>query len=393
VVTSYYHYKKHCFLNDDIIKMKLNNIAGEWINLLIINEKSRNIIFAGIISILFISLILFSTLSRAEEPEELELADVIERAFTESHALKMERIRLDNSRISHKRTMADADTKSAKIRAERSINRAENQFAEKENEVIIDTVERYFDFIIDEMRKEVEKLDFELEEMDFSQTQTRYDLGQVGELNFRRQQINFDLDEFNFKRSMENYEENVQEFLIDFAYEENIELITFPPEIPDLPDENEFKEKMMDNSFQLYSLDIDIKLAEMDLDREKALDSPELDIKEAENDLKLLELEKEEAVKNLESSARGQYLSIEQDKKNVEVNRERLEQAEKSYEIAQEQKEMGIIKRSDLLEERKQLRNAEISYYQSRLDYYISYLELKESMGYELEGLIDGLEN
>ena len=393
MVTSYYHYKKHCFLNDDIIKMKLNNIAGEWINLLIINEKSRNIIFAGIISILFISLILFSTLSRAEEPEELELADVIERAFTESHALKMERIRLDNSRISHKRTMADADTKSAKIRAERSINRAENQFAEKENEVIIDTVERYFDFIIDEMRKEVEKLDFELEEMDFSQTQTRYDLGQVGELNFRRQQINFDLDEFNFKRSMENYEENVQEFLIDFAYEENIELITFPPETPELPDKDEFKEKMMDNSFRLYSLEIDIKLAEMDLDREKALDSPELDIKQAENDLKLLELEKEEVLKNLESSARGQYLSIEHDKKNVKVNRERLEQAEKSYEIAQEQREMGIIKRSDLLEERKQLRNAEISYYQSRLDYYTAYLELKKSMGYDLEGLIDGLEN
>jgi len=346
---------------------------------------------SGALILLILFLILGSRGQAA--PEELSVSQAVEMALENNLDLLIARSELDNSRIIYQKNKADimrTGSRYAELQNDLTLLQAEDRFKQTENQVVRDTIDRYFRLILGEKEIRSKEETLALEKRRLEEMEQQVATGHRGQLDLMRQQGIYNRAAFDLEESRQDLLDDQEEFqyrlglgnmpLLDDEALLQVQIIEV--------DREKFIEEGLAASIDIQIRDKQYLLAEMDLKRALEADTPSLDLQEKENSLEIAALEIIKAEQGGRHRLQRTFNNLTRVFNNLELARESLQETEESHSIILRQEEAGLITSRDLLASRINLMDSERSYLAALNTYLLGALDIKEARGHSLKEVL-----
>lgn len=342
-----------------------------------------------------LTLILVVTVSGITYAENgLPLEKVINLADENDTDLKISELELDNARLNYEMNRAQnirTESRYQELSTELAYNQKKEEDRQTRKEIYIGLIRDYHNLI--ELNKEIEiaNKEKELARKKLEDKALEIEQGLSSRIELLQQQIAFNNAEFDLNSLESELEEAERQFKSRLNLDELPELTSRIQAVGslNLQSRQEIVAKALEGSFQLEAARINRDLSEIDVKRAEATEIPELELEENRNNLELAELEIIQVREDVEEQALDQYYQVEQSYSQIELAAGNLEQAQEHRRITNEQREAGLVSASALEEAELEYLQAELNLETSRFSYLISYFNLQNMIGVELEVLLD----
>ncbi|MBF8437807.1 TolC family protein [Halanaerobiaceae bacterium Z-7014] len=346
--------------------------------------------FSGVIIILFFVLMISGS-SYAESG--LALEEVIELANENDIDLEISGLELDNARLNYEMSRARnlrTESRYQELSAELAYNQAQEENRQTRTGIYIGLINDYHNIV--ELNKE---LDIAVKEKELARKrledkELEVEQGLSSRIELLQQQIAFNNTEFDLISLEAELDQAERQFRtrLDLDHLPELSSRIQPVGRLDLPPRSDIVEEAIEESFQLEAARINRELSEIDLRRAEAVQTPDLELQEHRNQLKLAGLEIIQVEERVEEEALDQYHQVEQSYRQIELAVDNLEQAAEHWRITREQREAGLVSASALEEAELEHLQAELNLDLSRFAYLINYFDLQNMIGVELEVLL-----
>ncbi|MFN2362759.1 MAG: TolC family protein [Halarsenatibacteraceae bacterium] len=324
----------------------------------------------------------------------LSLEEVINLADENDTDLKISELELDNARLNYEMNRAQnirTESRYQELSTEMAYNQKKEEDRQTRTEIYIGLIRDYHNLIelnqeIDIANKEKELIRNKLEDKELEVEQ-----GLSSRIELLQQQIAFNNAEFDLRSLESELEQAERQFKFRLDLDELPELTSRIQAVGslNLQPRQEIVDRALEESFQLEAARINRDLSEIDVKRAEATEIPELELEKNKNNLELAELEITQVKEDVEEQALDQYHQVEQSYSQIELAAGNLEQALEHRRITKEQRDAGLVSASALEEAELEYLQAELNLDTSRFSYLISYFNLQNMIGVELEVLLD----
>ncbi|MFW5993590.1 MAG: TolC family protein [Halanaerobiaceae bacterium] len=349
--------------------------------------------FIGLILILALGLIVTG---RVNAENGLTLEEVIRLANENDTDLKITVLELDNARLNYEMNRAQnirTESRYQELSTEMAYNQKKEEDRQTRTDIYIELIRDYHN--ITELNQEI---DIAIKEKDLASKkledkELEVEQGLSSRIELLQQQIAFNNAEFDLSSLESELEQAERQFKFQLNLNDLPELTSRIQAVGslDLQSRQEMVDKALEESFQLEAARIKRDLSEIDVKRAEATEIPELELEENRNNLELAELEIIQVKESVEEQALDQYHQVEQFYRQIELAAGNLEQAQEHQRITKEQREAGLVSASALEEAELEYLQAELNLDTARFSYLISYFNLQNMVGVELEVLLDGI--
>lgn len=320
----------------------------------------------------------------------LTLNEAVEQGLEETIDLKIARLSLENARLDYEKTRASnllAESKQMELQGEYLLFQAQENFTQTQNLIIISVVQQFYQLYQGKHNLLIKEKELHLQERLLKEVEAQFASGHKGSLDLLQQQTSHDNAIIALEQARNDYRQLEREFLNKLALEGPVEL-TLPSPLADWPiTEEEALETALANSKAMELQDLQLEMAQWELEKARVSSTPSLEIKKLENNVSLAHLRKSKEQEQLLQSVTRDFFLHAQGKRNINLARQSLEQAQRNYDIIISQKEVGLVTENERLQAAIALLQAEQGLMNTKSAYHISRYQLQHSMGLELEGL------
>lgn len=333
-----------------------------------------------------------SFLTYAQENVVVDLNTAIKKIVENDLDYKIATANHEKTRLEYEKRKANylfQQSRYNELEIESSINSAENTYRNAKEQLINSIITEYTDLYLAALELEIKKINFQLAEIRLQEAEAQYEIGDIGSIALLDQENSYNDILFNLEEARDDFQQNMKEFasklsldgkkieFVDLSYSNEWQVI-----------EEEVVEAVLENSFQLYSREIQLTLAEIDLERAEVT-AAELDKKIKEKSVEIARFELEKTRDELVENARQAYYQYKQAVKRIGLNKERLRSAEEKYRLREEQFNVGLITRIEVLEYKASMLQAKYNYLSAVGNYYLTERNLKKDMGLKTEVFIN----
>lgn len=340
-----------------------------------------------IISIFAIIMLLFGGVVSALE---LSFADAVRLTNENNIALRIAELNLQIAELDFNRSIASnlmTDSQYAKLQAEYNLARAKNTYQTSKDSNFLDIFRNYTDVLSAQKNLDIRYYETIIAEHNYKIVQEKVRIGDASKLD--------DLRETNRLESAQRGEENAKNSLddsirslkrlINLSQTEELSLITefaLPEFAMDL---EECISIALENSFDVWDRESTLNLQEMQLQKSRIDGTPPIDITRAELNLEITRLNYERAQEDLVERVTSSLNTLDQNRARYASAARELEISQDSYKINEQQMKIGLITEIQLLDAKLALLRAESSLEDARVAYIVSYIQLKQLLGLDVE--------
>ncbi|MGM0420879.1 MAG: TolC family protein [Bacillota bacterium] len=330
----------------------------------------------------------------AAQSNGLSLQEARELAEANDIEFQIAEVTLDNARLRYEMNLARnlrSESRYQELSAELAYNRAQENNRQTRVSIYLGLINDYQNIVNLDQELDIARRERDLASREVENTQQEVEQGLSSRIELLQQQIAYNNAAFDVITLEADLEQQARVFSASLGLEELPELTSKVQPVGQLemPSTQEAVAAALSESFQVEAAEIEKDLAEIDLARAEAVETPDLELKELENSLELTELELTQVGEDVEETALERYHQVEQSYRQVELARDNLEQAEEHRRITREQRQAGLVSASALEEAEVEYHQAGLRLDEARTNYLLAYFELQNMLGVELEVLLD----
>ena len=343
-----------------------------------------------------VSLVLVLLLNGMAMAEEtlIDINRAIELSQQENIELAMAGLELANAELDYqKNKLSNLATASrvVELQGELAIIKARENYRQIKNKVIIETIGQFLQLIQLDREIAISEEEVELQKRKLQGVEAQVEVGYRGLLELFEQQREYQKALVALEKALDDLQQQLKELRMAICLEPEEEIVLPDLEEPMIWEAEEGRsiELALENNALIGIRERQITLASANLNRASVVDTPKLELKKLANDLELAKFNLVLEKQRLETAVQKNYYRYKQAIKNMDITRKAKKQALENLKIIREQETAGLVTKNDLLEGRVSLLKAEKAHLAAIINYYISQLQLKETMGIELEVVID----
>ena len=338
-------------------------------------------------------ILLVSTGTAAAE-DKLEISEAVNLVLEENIELKIARLELENAKLDYQKSQAEnlaTESQSSKLEAELSLLQARDAYYNNQAQLLQEVLNKYTTALLAQKNVIVKQKKTELEDLRLDKVKQKLEQGHVNDLEVIEQTNDYREAEMNLVEAKDDYQEAIRELktLINASKTTKLELQNLELNSRWQISQNQVVETGFENNLELQVQAKNIKVLKQNLTKNKQASTPSLDLKKAENKLKMARLTQENLKKDLENQLYAAYQDFTQVKDRLDLRKNNLEASRANYNQLTKKHQQGLASQEELLAAEEQLITAEYNYQQAVVNYYKEQLELKVAMQLEVEGLID----
>lgn len=319
---------------------------------------------------------------------ELTLADAIRLAFAYDVDHEIAGLNWENARIDNMIARASGPVSPyEQLQRDLQERRAENNYVSSRKSLVMNVVQEYFDLQQAATQVEVARrqADIAARELDVVREMVR--IGErhpQDELREQNRVTSAQMSAETAARTLRNREEALRHRL---GLPDSVQLILVDePEV--IPFDWTLEETLayaLEHNFSVWEREMNVRIAQMDLEALKVQDPAPLQLEKAENSLRITELNALQAERNFYNSVASSYHGLMDAARRLESAEIDYELAQAAFAVAQRQYEVGLTTETDW--ERAQLDqiNALQSYRDALVSYVRTRLDLLNLIGHPLE--------
>jgi len=327
--------------------------------------------------------------SGLKEKKVLTINEVLKKAQENNLDLKKASLTLDNARIAYEKAKANVLQSQSKIdekQAELNWQQAQNTFEKSKNGIEIEIISlynncKYLIFLLPLKKRRVE-----LAQNNLNRVKEKVKMGTAGELEKLAAEINLEISQQQLKNTQQQLE----------IAQENFSLATGIENILEFNLTSQFEKSPMEESVDTYITTAlekrkeiqfarkNVEIATDRLEQLKMTDSPLLDITKTNNDLKLLRITLKLLEESIKNEVRQKYQQLESLNIQLQLLSLKLDQARRNFENANKQFQAGLITKDELSSKEVSFQESYLELQKTKGSHYIAYLNLKISVGEEL---------
>ncbi|MGM0603398.1 MAG: TolC family protein [Bacillota bacterium] len=344
--------------------------------------------------VIFFMIFIFLTAPQLLAEEiELDLKKSISLAEERNNALKTAELSLKKSELDYKKMKAENrlnQHQSAELEAEKSFINAQKYYSSSRAEIIKEIITQYLTLLLNQKEIKAQELTAAAEERLYNEMQRRFELADVNRIDLLEQQTTFRDEEMKLENLKDNYQQN----LVDFKNNLKLENSALSLEEIETAQYWDITEKYavdtaLQNNFDLKTAEIDIRLAEISR-KIKKIDAPEIDIKIADIILAEAEIKKEDIIDELTRQVKSAYLTLEQKKNRISLEKERLDKTRSEFKQVKREFELGSAARTAVLQYEAEFFRQQYNYQNAILSYCLAAEELADLLNLEPGVMING---
>ena len=332
----------------------------------------------------------------AEETEEEQLSLEEALLLMEEHStdLKIAELELSNAGVEYDKAQAElirTESRLQELSAELEYKQARQQYRSSLLGIYLEFMNDYQELQNLERELEIAEEEVDLDRRKLEEVEDEVEAGYEPLIELLRQQLELNNSLFERDETEADLEKKRRDFRskLELEYIPNLTSELVGLEEMHIPGRQEAVDMGLDHSYTLEIAGLSEELARVELERAEISDSPSLEILELENNLELAELEVDQVREEVEEDVLDQLHQVNQAGRQVELAGDNLEQAEEHLRITREQREAGLISRSELDEARLERNRTELEEQQALTSYMAAYFELREMLGTDLEVIRD----
>lgn len=370
-------------------------MLGKHVGAVRMGRLGRILLF-GIVSMLACSLLLTATggtLKASGDGSvvggtvELTVADAIRLAFEYDVEHEIARLNWDNARIDNLIARASGPV-SAYEQLQRDLQerRAENAYVGARNTLVMGVVQQYFDVKQAEHQAEISRRQADIARRELDVVRQMVQIGERHPQDELREQNRLAGAQLSADTAARTYANSHSAFIQRLGMAEDVQLLLVDePETPAFEYSlDETVAYALDNSFVPWERDVNLRLAEMDLEALRVQDAAPLQLKKAENNWLITQLNASQSGRTFHNNVVSAYYSLADAARRLEAAQVDRELAEAAYAGARRQHEAGLTTDDDWERARLERLNADQSYRDSAATYMRNRLDLLHLIGRHL---------
>lgn len=316
---------------------------------------------------------------------ELTLADAIEMAFSYDLDHEIARIQWDNARIDNLIAQASGPV-SAYEQLQRDLQerRAEHTYLSARDTLVLGVVQQYFDVKQAERQAEIARREVDIARRELDVVRQMVRIGERHPQDELREQNRVAGAELSAETAARTYTARKAALLHRLGLAETVEpiLVDEPEAITFAWTVEQTIDFALEHNFSVWERDMNVRIAAMDLEALRVQDPAPLQLKKAENDLRVTELTALQGERTFRTSVVASYYAVVDAAKRYEAAQVDYELAMAAFESARRQYEAGLT--TDIDWQRAQLErlSAQQSYRDSVTTYVRQRLELFDLIGH-----------
>lgn len=331
-----------------------------------------------------------SGIAGAAGVQEMTLQKAVPAALEKSIEIAISDLSLKNAELEYQKNRANnlmTESRSLLLQAELTLAQAKDTAVQTKNSVVLTITENYLQLGLKQMEIGLNQKQLELEKRLCDEIKAQVSLGHLGQLDLMKQDTRYQNAAFSLQKAQDDYLQLSRKLKADLGIASAAEARFVPFRLTRLWDitGEEAAQAALKNSFTLEMRNRQIELAQLNLEKVKAVATPELDLQIAANDLQLARLNYEKARGDLTESVQNQYYLFQQSRNKLELNRQSFEQAEANYQIVKKQRTSGLKTENDLLTAQLSMLQEEFNRESATLSYIMNLLQLQNLMGIQIE--------
>lgn len=321
----------------------------------------------------------------------LRLQEAVSSALERNIDRQIATLTLENARIDHQRTLAAnliTGSVYTQLQADFALRRAENTYRSTVANLTIDVVRRYFDLQQAERNLTLRRRQLEVAEENMRLVQRRAELGDAGAIDLMRERNRVEAARLTYLGAENAYRERVESFRqVTGLGGDAVPLLVDAPALAPVPYAlDEAVALAREASVELFERDTNLQLARMDLEKLRVENTSPLDLRKAENSVRLAELQLTKAESSVQSSVVSAYHTLVQAFKRAENAVADYRLQAQNTEITRQQHAAGLRTDLQLQSDQNDLLSAEQSMWDAIHAYYVSLLQFRHTLG--VDGLI-----
>ncbi len=334
-----------------------------------------------------IFLLFFSFTSLGDEVYSLKSIEDI--ALKNSIDLKISALNLSNAQINYKKDQANnllTQSKTLELQSKISLLSAQDSYNNTKNQIILNIVKEAINVVKDELTIAINQKQLKLQERNLNDIKAQVDAGYMGNLDLLSAQNKYDNALFSLQKAIDNFEEDMRKLLMDLSIDPKKKItIEIPDPVPPKVDKAILLNKTLENSLTLKIKNLNVKLAQINLEKAQKVETPTLDLDKLRNNLEIAKLSLEKEKESILSSFYTQYFLFVQAISNLNIAKSNLKEKKESYDIIQKQYEAGLKTETDVLQAEINLLNAKLSVKSAISDYWTNKIRLENIVGEEIK--------
>lgn len=315
----------------------------------------------------------------------LSLTQVIDLALTNSLTMKLASVTLDNARISYEKAKAAAlasGTPYDQQAAESNWQAAQRSFRTSQTNVIIDATNRYLSLITSQLNIKISQVQRDAAEQAWKVAQARQAANAAGPFDVLNAEANLRSAEANLARLKDSYAESLAA-LQQLIGVDNLQIPdTYPAiRLPALPKLEDAIATAQQNSETVAARRRSLELARLQYEQDILADLAPLDRQASENNLKLAQLNYEQALADIAASVTSAYHGLIQAQNNLQLAQQNYEIEKQKYAITQQQAKAGIKTQTELNTAQSTLWQRQAEVQSATTSYLVSWLKFLQTIG------------
>lgn len=329
----------------------------------------------------------------AQENIKLDLSQAINLLLANNLEFKKANYQLENAKIETKKSEAEnllTQSSISRKQKDLSLLQGEDQYRIEKEDLLIQVVDGYLHLKLLEKDIELKEKEVEYEKKILETVNTQVKAGYKVDLDLLQQGNVYYNAVFSYQQSRLNYDQLSMSLknTLGIDSDKKITLSTLnAPKLKEITLEEAMK-KGRENSVDLELKVVETELAKMALEKNKVSNTPEIEIKELENNVAIAQLEESITSQNLDQQIETQWQNFNQSKENIELSQKSLQEAKESESVVQRQVKAGFRSENEQLSASISVLTAEHQFISSIRDYYASLLTLQRLIGTLNEGEI-----
>jgi|GEM_PF-632790 len=328
------------------------------------------------------------------ELEELSLYQAVALLQVTDREYKIAELELENQRLNYEMNQARTlrtESRYDRLTGELAYLQAQNEFRQRMKAIYIGLIDSYQELNFLAQRISIAERDRDIIIEELEETRQQLEAGYSSRMDLMLKQLEYNQAVFELASQKAELEQKEREFKSRLGLTEMPELTSRLSQVEEieLPRREEVVQEVLASSFGLEVAEINRELAEIERDRARVSDTPELEMSRLNNQVEMAALEIEKTREDTEDHARQQHHLVEQAFRQLELTQDNIEQAEENRRIIREQRQAGLASARVLSQAELEFEQAELSRAEAGLAYLMAYYDLQDLMGQELEVLVD----
>ena len=345
--------------------------------------KKKPFIF---VFLLFVTIMTGNIQITAQESIKLDLPQTVEIALTNNLELQKSNYQLENAEIDAKKNkIENLLTQSNLMERQNELlyQQKKEQYQQQKEDLIIKVVDEYLQLKLAEKDIHVNENKLKLEKNILEDIKAQVKAGYKVELDVLEQSNEYYNALFSFESTKLDYQQLLGNFRITLGVSSNIGIKIAVIKIPYFK-EIDLKQALQEgrkNSVELQMKILEIDLANLELEKSKVSDTPEVNLNKLKNSLVIAKLDHSISSQNLDYQIQNQWQNYVQKKNDITLSQKYLEQIKEHKAIISNQAKAGLASEDEELSAIIGVLESEYHLASSIRNCYNTLLQLQSIMG------------